>query len=394
MFSKLRRLSSTLSIKSNSSSQSELDSGYASHRTSITGPPCSDLDSFSFSRTTSWECQPPASLLGLPYDIRQRIFRHLATSTNLTLCPPRVANARQKSSSPRKSTSVEPVPLLLVNRQLRTEYAPVLLANAAIEIRVLSYDFSNLAAALSNHSEADRTALSRNVNIWIQVIVSHVPTSDDQARLKEWTIERSILAARVAQSSATHWELQRQASIIPEADDETSDTEDSESQDIVPNMITKAARCSSWSPPSSWHSLPSSLSPWENTNVLPQFHYRVRFASQIRGPRPSNRYPSGSDGRLRMELDLLASHVKMINRVKMEVEREHAAEMDSKPSRHGKGDPRYGSRSQQSHSRTHGMQHRRKWEATDEVYEIRWLASYVISQAERLEQRLEEDAIF
>jgi hypothetical protein len=286
------------------------------------------------------------------------------------------------------------VPLLLVNRQLRTEYAPVLLANAAIEIRVLSYDFSNLAAALSNHSEADRTALSRNVNIWIQVIVSHVPTSDDQARLKEWTIERSILAARVAQSSATHWELQRQASIIPEADDETSDTEDSESQDIVPNMITKAARCSSWSPPSSWHSLPSSLSPWENTNVLPQFHYRVRFASQIRGPRPSNRYPSGSDGRLRMELDLLASHVKMINRVKMEVEREHAAEMDSKPSRHGKGDPRYGSRSQQSHSRTHGMQHRRKWEATDEVYEIRWLASYVISQAERLEQRLEEDAIF
>ena len=131
--------------------------------------------------------------------------------------------------------------------------------------------------------------------------------------------------------------------------------------------------------------------------MLPQFHYRVRFASQIRGPRPSNRYPSGPDGRLRMELDLLASHVKMINRVKMEIEREHEAELKESRKAFSKGETRFGMRGQESRSRAQGpyAKHRRhKWEATDEVYEIRWLASYVISQAERLEQRLEEDACF
>jgi hypothetical protein len=255
-----------------------------------------------------------------------------------------------------------------------------------------------LTAALANQSEADRVALSRNINIWIQVVVAHVPTTDDQARLKAWTIERSVLAAEVARSSLSHWARQRQASIIPEADDESSDTEEKESQDFVPMMISKTSRCSSWSPPSSWHSLPSSLSLWENTNVLPQFHYRVRFASQIRGPRPSNRYPSGPDGRLRMELDLLASHVKMINRVKAEVEREHEAELKESRAALGKRDTCIGTRTQPSYTRSHvshaSKQRRHKWEATEEVYEIRWLASYVISQAERLEQRLEEDACF
>jgi hypothetical protein len=310
------------------------------------------------------------------------------------LKPAKPSNAKSTSSSSRKSSAADLPSLLLVNRQIRAEYAPILLASAAIEIRIQNYDFASLAAALANQSEADRVALSRNINIWIQVVVAHVPTADDQAHLKAWTIERSILAAKVAQSSAAR---QRQASVIPEADDESSDTEEKESQDFVPIMISKTSRCSSWSPPSSWHSVPSSLSPWENTNVLPQFHYRVRFASQIRGPRPSNRYPSGPDGRLRMELDLLASHVKMINRVKMEIERENEADSKMSKNATGRGETRFGTRAQPSHPRSHilpAKQRRHKWEATEEVYEIRWLASYVITQAERLEQRLEEDACF
>lgn len=83
-------------------------------------------------RTKSYESEisAEASLLGLPAELRNQIYLHLASATTLVLSP----------GSPKKRPT--PVGLLLACKQTWEEYRAILLSQAALTIIVSNYNFN------------------------------------------------------------------------------------------------------------------------------------------------------------------------------------------------------------------------------------------------------------
>lgn len=190
--------------------------------------------------------QPHASLLGLPPEIRNQIYEELALDTTLQLWP-----VKERKSPP-------PVGLLLSCRQIHQEYRPVLLSNAQVLITVAEYNFSNLVRVLEKLRERDIECLKLNCQVWVLLLVGHVPTRDDHKNLRGWCDYRG------SKSEAPYFGPGRAAA-----------------NDLV-------------------------------------FEYDVRFLNQLRPPRPITRYANG----YQMKLDLLRSHLRMYTRLQARAEDE------------------------------------------------------------------------
>lgn len=189
---------------------------------------------------------PHASLLGLPAEIRNQIYEELAWDTTLRLCP-----VKERKPPP-------PVGLLLACRQTQQEYRAVLLSNAQILITVAGYNFSNLVRVLEKLRERDIDCLKLNAQVWVLLLVGHVPTREDHKNLRGWVDYRE------SKSTCPYFGPGRAAA-----------------KDLI-------------------------------------FEYDVHFTNQIRPPRPICRYANG----YQMKLDLLRSHLKMYNRLQFGTEDE------------------------------------------------------------------------
>ena len=182
---------------------------------------------------------PHASFLGLPAEIRNQIYEELALDTSLHLWP-----TKERKSPP-------PVGLLLACRQTQQEYRAVLFSNASVLITIAEYNFSNLVRVLEKLPERDVDCLKLNNQVWILLLIGHVPTRDDHKNLRGWVDYRG------SRSNQPYFGPGRAAA-----------------QDLI-------------------------------------FEYDVRFLNQIRPPKPISRYANG----YQMKLDLLRSHLRMYNRL-------------------------------------------------------------------------------
>jgi hypothetical protein len=182
---------------------------------------------------------PHASFLGLPAEIRNQIYEELAFDTTLHLWP-----TKERKSPP-------PVGLLLACRQTQQEYRAVLLSNASVLITVAEYNFTNLVRVLEKLCERDIDCLKLNSQVWIILLIGHVPTRDDHKNLRGWVDYRG------SKSTQPYFGPGRAAA-----------------QDLI-------------------------------------FEYDVRFLNQIRPPKPICRYANG----YQMKLDLLRSHLRMYIRL-------------------------------------------------------------------------------
>lgn len=97
-------------------------------------------------RTNSHESEisVEASLLGLPAELRNEIYLHLAASTTLVLSP----------GSPKKRPI--PVGLLLACRQTWEEYRAILLTQAALVIVISNYNFNIVVRTYVKNSFFER----------------------------------------------------------------------------------------------------------------------------------------------------------------------------------------------------------------------------------------------
>lgn len=119
------------------------------------------------------------SLLGLPPEIRNQIYEHVAASTTLIIAPLR----------PRKPPA--PSGLLLACRQTQREYRSLLLSTAEIIVQITGYSFDNLIRVLEKLRKEDVASLSNNSQLRVTFFLSHVPTREDRQNLRSWSDYRA-----------------------------------------------------------------------------------------------------------------------------------------------------------------------------------------------------------
>ncbi|KAK0828946.1 hypothetical protein LTR73_004579 [Friedmanniomyces endolithicus] len=119
-----------------------------------------------------------ASFLGLPPEIRNQIYHHLASTTTLTLPPVR----------PRKGP--QPIGLLLACKQTHAEFRALLLSQANLLVWISGFDFSGVVRMLRVLPPKDREALQINPHLCLSIFLSHVPSREERRALLDWLLVR------------------------------------------------------------------------------------------------------------------------------------------------------------------------------------------------------------
>jgi len=131
-----------------------------------------------------------ASFLGLPPEIRNQIYEHVAKTTTLTLA---TVKSRKKPS---------PVGLLLACRQTHHEYRALMLSQAKIIAWISGFDFSNIVRVLQTASAADTTALQKNKRLSVSLFIGHVASTEELRYLLQWLTYH----ANVTSENAVRWD--------------------------------------------------------------------------------------------------------------------------------------------------------------------------------------------
>lgn len=121
-----------------------------------------------------------ASLLGLPPELRNAIYEHLAASTTL-----RLASAMKKRKKP------QPAGLLLVSKQMLREYEPILLANAQLVIRIYHLDFRPAIDGIDGLRADTLDRISSNKRLTLQLALPAPPTTSELISLSDWLSYRA-----------------------------------------------------------------------------------------------------------------------------------------------------------------------------------------------------------
>ena len=124
--------------------------------------------------STDAETSSQASFLGLPPEIRNVIYEHVAFDTVLSIsCTKR-----------RKPPPI--VGLLLACRQTWQEYRALMLSQAIILVSVTDYNFSNVIRVFEHMCEADLDLLRANEQLWLLLYIGHTPGQEERGRLRGW----------------------------------------------------------------------------------------------------------------------------------------------------------------------------------------------------------------
>lgn len=126
----------------------------------------------------AWKTSSQVSFLGLPAEVRNDIYEHLASQTTLIIGTPH-----------RKPPPV--IGILLACKQTWREYRTLLLTNATIAVHVVDYNFSNLIRAFELMRQENISILRDNKNFWIELYLSHVPSREHRKALQAWCIYRA-----------------------------------------------------------------------------------------------------------------------------------------------------------------------------------------------------------
>ncbi|KAF2164537.1 hypothetical protein M409DRAFT_56377 [Zasmidium cellare ATCC 36951] len=114
--------------------------------------------------TTDAQSTPRTGFFSLPAELRNDIYELAARETDLCLLEHRKGLVGNKKPS---SSSLSIPGLLLSSRQVRTEYLPILIRGAKINVKVLDFDFSQLLRAIKGLENAAREAIQSNKNLTI-----------------------------------------------------------------------------------------------------------------------------------------------------------------------------------------------------------------------------------
>ncbi|KAF2487494.1 hypothetical protein BDY17DRAFT_289080 [Neohortaea acidophila] len=126
-----------------------------------------------------------ASFLGLPPELRNNIYHHLADATTLLLSP---------AGHPKRRPP--PVGLLAACKQTLKEYKAILMTRACIILAVHDYNFSNVIRTFEKLNDDSIALMKLNEQIWIYLHLGHVPSRDDRKALRAWCDYRKDMALR------------------------------------------------------------------------------------------------------------------------------------------------------------------------------------------------------
>lgn len=146
-----------------------------------------------------------ASFLGLPPELRNNIYHHLADTTTLFLSP---------AGNPKRRPP--PVGLLTACRQTLKEYKAILMTRASIILAVHDYNFGGVIRTFEKLHDADLALMKLNEQIWIYLHLGHVPSRDNRKALRAWCDYRKDMALkpyfgsgqRVSPDVSFHYDVQ------------------------------------------------------------------------------------------------------------------------------------------------------------------------------------------
>lgn len=140
----------------------------------------------------------------LPAEIRNVIYEDVARSTRIFIPTPSKKTAK---------LGPPPIPsLLLVSRQTRREYLPLLLSIAPISTVVKDFDFSHLTRITSSLYSTELKALRLNPTFIIRLRIERC-SRETIASLRRWLTLRATALDRIAFTYGVAWSKQTQ--IIP-----------------------------------------------------------------------------------------------------------------------------------------------------------------------------------
>jgi hypothetical protein len=141
----------------------------------------------------------------LPAEIRNVIYEHIAEETRILVPLPQSGKKPTKLPPPTPS-------LLLVSKQIRPEYLPLLLECASITFQVKDFDFRNLMRITSSLYSTELKALRHNSQLRIRLHLDKMRPDSLQA-LRRWLVNRSEHLDRLNFHYAITWP--RHTQIIP-----------------------------------------------------------------------------------------------------------------------------------------------------------------------------------
>lgn len=122
----------------------------------------------------------------LPPEIRNVIYEDVASGTRVFI-PSTAAKKKEKESKTPPATTPS---LLLVSKQVRIEYLPLLLECATISFAVRDFDFRNLMRVSSSLFSTELKALRKNPRITIRLLAQK-PHRQTLAALRRWAQRRT-----------------------------------------------------------------------------------------------------------------------------------------------------------------------------------------------------------
>ena len=142
---------------------------------STQAPPVADGDQVKSPRTN-----PTTSFYDLPSELRIHIYELVARDTRLSLFHAAPKNIKTPA-------------LLLVSRQIRAEYRPVLLSLAPVRANVGNYNFRPLMRVVGSLYSSELKALRKNNKLTIVLHLKNFDVTSDycMTSLRRWAVKRA-----------------------------------------------------------------------------------------------------------------------------------------------------------------------------------------------------------
>jgi hypothetical protein len=139
----------------------------------------------------------------LPAELRNVIYEHIASETRILVPLP----------SKKQPKVLPPTPsILLVCKQTRQEYLPLLLEHATIAFQVRDLDFHHLIRIMGSLYSSELRALRHNATLTIRLWVDRWDAKS-VAALRRWLVNRSAHLDRLSFGYGVAWPKQTQ--LIP-----------------------------------------------------------------------------------------------------------------------------------------------------------------------------------
>lgn len=149
----------------------------------------------------------------LPAEIRNVIYEDVAREASISLPLTSSKNGKKATPSGKLGIGVGSIPsLLVVSRQARREYLPLLLEFAAVKVLIKDFDFRNLIRMVLSLYNTEQKSLRMNERLTIQLLAEKC-NRDSIVALRRWLENRANGLDRLPWNYSVYWKAKHQ--IIP-----------------------------------------------------------------------------------------------------------------------------------------------------------------------------------